>query len=218
MHLGPGPQAQTYFTPSGNGVNVNYVGIPAAPGSPAGFYAPVPVQQVVQGSPANVVIGGMGYAAASPFPPATVLQSLPPFIANTLPPRPHYMGAGAGAGVPGDPSLPLQQQQYGISQQYSQRVNPSGGMKKKTHLDHKCEWKLFIGQLDFSMNEDDVADVFSQAGEIDSVKILRTNDGRSKGCGFICYSNRFMADTAISQFQGRVLPGGNRPLTVKFAS
>ena len=86
----------------------------------------------------------------------------------------------------------------------------SGGARKHS------DWKLFVGQLSYKMDEGELCSLFAQAGEIEHAHMLRQPDGKSRGCGFLVFKNKFMADTAISQFHGRVLPGSNRALTVKY--
>ncbi len=82
---------------------------------------------------------------------------------------------------------------------------------------HHSDWKLFVGQLPYKMDESELCALFSQAGAIEHAHILRQPDGKSRGCGFLVFKTKFMADTAISQFHGRVLTGSKgRAITVKY--
>jgi RNA recognition motif-containing protein len=81
-------------------------------------------------------------------------------------------------------------------------------------------WKLFIGQLSYNFSEPDLFPFFSQFGNILELVLLRTPDGRSKGCGFLIYSSQEEAENAIAQGNGQVLPNDvkARPLMVRYAN
>ena len=71
--------------------------------------------------------------------------------------------------------------------------------------------KIFVGNLAFSVNEEDIAGLFSQYGEIVGVN-LRTDrsTGKKKGFGFVTFKTSAAAAAAIAgangaMFQGRVL-------------
>ena len=76
--------------------------------------------------------------------------------------------------------------------------------------------KLYVGNLPFSITETSVSDMFSQAGTVESVKLITDRDtGRSKGFGFVEMSTDEEAQGAIDKFNGQDLEG--RPLTVSEA-
>ena len=81
-------------------------------------------------------------------------------------------------------------------------------------------WKLFIGQISFSLSEADLFPFFQQFGTILELVLLRSNDGRSKGCGFLIYSSQAEAEAAMASANGAVLPNDvrGRPLMVKYAN
>jgi RNA recognition motif-containing protein len=73
--------------------------------------------------------------------------------------------------------------------------------------------KLFIGNLSFKATEQNLAELFEQAGEVVSTKIVMDRDtGRSKGFGFVEMANREDADHAIQMFNGAEVAG--RPIKV----
>jgi len=73
--------------------------------------------------------------------------------------------------------------------------------------------KLFVGNLSFNVTEDMLRTVFSEFGEVASVKILTdTYTGRTRGFGFIDVENH---EAAISALNGKELEG--KPLTVNIA-
>ncbi len=75
--------------------------------------------------------------------------------------------------------------------------------------------RIYVGNLSYQTTENDVASLFEQAGEVESVSIITDRDtGRSKGFGFVEMSNED-ADKAIAQFNGMELNG--RALTVNEA-
>ncbi|PIO30609.1 CUGBP Elav-like family member 1 [Aquarana catesbeiana] len=78
--------------------------------------------------------------------------------------------------------------------------------------------KLFIGMVSKKVNENDIRVMFSQFGQIEECRILRGPDGLSRGCAFITFSTRSMAQTAIkSMHQAQTMEGCSSPIVVKFA-
>ena len=76
--------------------------------------------------------------------------------------------------------------------------------------------KLYVGNLSFGTSENDLQELFSQAGTVESVSIVTDRDtGRSRGFGFVEMASKSEGETAISQFNGRELDG--RSLTVNEA-
>ncbi|MEO8820352.1 MAG: RNA-binding protein [Ginsengibacter sp.] len=70
---------------------------------------------------------------------------------------------------------------------------------------------IYVGNLSWSMTDDDLSNLFSQYGTVTSAKILKEkNTGRSKGFGFVEMEDEDAAKTAIatlneSEVQGRKL-------------
>ncbi len=76
--------------------------------------------------------------------------------------------------------------------------------------------KLYIGNLPWSVRQDDLMQLFGQVGQInDAVVITDRNTGRSRGFGFVEYASDEDARKAIQQFNGYDLDG--RKLTVNEA-
>lgn len=68
--------------------------------------------------------------------------------------------------------------------------------------------KLYVGNLSYSVNEEDLRTAFGQYGTLDSVDvILDRNTGRSKGFGFIQMGNDDEAKAAIEGLNGKDLDG-----------
>jgi cold-inducible RNA-binding protein len=75
--------------------------------------------------------------------------------------------------------------------------------------------KVYVGNLPFKTTEEDLANLFSQVGAVESVSIITDRDtGRSKGFGFVSMGAD-EADKAIAQFNGTDFNG--RALTVNEA-
>lgn len=71
--------------------------------------------------------------------------------------------------------------------------------------------KIYVGNIGFSVTNDDLKVKFEQYGNVDSAKVITDRDtGRSKGFGFVEMSNAQEAASAIaslngSDFQGRAM-------------
>ena len=68
--------------------------------------------------------------------------------------------------------------------------------------------KLFVGNLTYTSTENDLQDLFSQAGGVISVNIMQDRTtGRSRGFAFVEMENEGEADQAISALNGYTLDG-----------
>jgi cold-inducible RNA-binding protein len=75
--------------------------------------------------------------------------------------------------------------------------------------------KIYVGNLTFQTTENDLKELFTPFGDVESVSIITDRDtGRSKGFGFVAMSDD-RAEKAISQLNGTELNG--RALTVNEA-
>src|SRR2546422_5148897 len=76
--------------------------------------------------------------------------------------------------------------------------------------------KLYVGNLPFNATDEALQEIFAQAGNVQSAKIITDRDtGRSKGFGFVEMSTDQEAANAIQQFNGADYDG--RALTVSEA-
>ena len=76
--------------------------------------------------------------------------------------------------------------------------------------------KLFVGNLAFDVTENDLQDLFAQAGGVNTVNIMQDRaTGRSRGFGFVEMASEADTAKAISMFGGKELKG--RALTVNEA-
>ncbi|KAM9824980.1 CUGBP Elav-like family member 1 isoform 1-T1 [Syngnathus typhle] len=78
--------------------------------------------------------------------------------------------------------------------------------------------KLFIGMISKKCTENDMRLMFSPYGQIEECRILRGPDGLSRGCAFVTFTARQMAQAAIkSMHQSQTMEGCSSPVVVKFA-
>jgi RNA recognition motif-containing protein len=81
---------------------------------------------------------------------------------------------------------------------------------------NKMEVKLYVGNLSYSTSEDDLRTLFTQAGKVESVDLIKDRySGQSKGFAFIQMGNQSEAQNAIGMFNGYNL--ADRELKVSFA-
>lgn len=73
---------------------------------------------------------------------------------------------------------------------------------------------LYVKNIDDSIDDDRLHEEFSAYGELTSVKVMQEN-GRSRGFGFVCFSNPEDATKAITMMNGRTI--GSKPLYVAIA-
>ena len=70
--------------------------------------------------------------------------------------------------------------------------------------------KLYVGGLPYNTTEDDLKELFSQAGTVESAIIITDKmSGRSKGFGFVEMSSDEEAQKAIEELNGKELDGRN---------
>jgi RNA recognition motif-containing protein len=76
--------------------------------------------------------------------------------------------------------------------------------------------KLYVGNLAFKTSSEDLQQLFSQAGTVESASVVEDREtGRSRGFGFVEMASKEEGEAAISQFHGKELDGRN--LTVNEA-
>lgn len=76
--------------------------------------------------------------------------------------------------------------------------------------------KLYVGNLPFAAVDENLVEIFSQCGKVESAKVISDREtGRSKGFGFVEMSSDAEAQAAIAKFNGADFDG--RALTVNEA-
>lgn len=76
--------------------------------------------------------------------------------------------------------------------------------------------KVYVGNLSYDTTEGEIATLFTQAGTVVSVTLIKDRDtGQSKGFAFVEMSSQSEAEQAIRAFDGYML--ANRALRVSLA-
>ena len=76
--------------------------------------------------------------------------------------------------------------------------------------------KLYVGNLSFNTTENELQELFSQAGTVQEVSLMQDKfTGKSRGFAFVTMGSEEDAQNAISKLNGQTVEG--RPLTVNEA-
>ena len=68
--------------------------------------------------------------------------------------------------------------------------------------------KLYVGNLPFTVTEDELREVFARHGEVQSVNVIMDRDtGRPRGFGFVEMNDSSAADDAMRALDGSDLGG-----------
>lgn len=68
--------------------------------------------------------------------------------------------------------------------------------------------KLYVGNLSFKTNTQDLEQLFAQVGTVESTNIIEDREtGRSRGFGFVEMSSKEEGERAIAEFNGKEFDG-----------
>ena len=76
---------------------------------------------------------------------------------------------------------------------------------------------LYVKNLDDEIDDERLRTEFAKFGRITSAKIMRHDNGESKGFGFVCFTSPEAATKAISKMNGHVIVDNCKPLFVTLA-
>ncbi|MBI4035238.1 MAG: RNA-binding protein [Candidatus Chisholmbacteria bacterium] len=83
-------------------------------------------------------------------------------------------------------------------------------------MDQVKKTKLYIGNLSYDTTQDQLRELFGQAGTITDIVVISDRaTGRSKGFGFVEYASEADAEKAVKMFNGHNFM--NRDLAVNVA-
>ncbi|CAF0994711.1 unnamed protein product [Brachionus calyciflorus] len=102
-----------------------------------------------------------------------------------------------------------------IFQKKSDRLNKLKKQYEDKNLKKYYGINLFVKNLDDKIDDDKLRREFTAFGQITSAKVMCDTSGRSKGFGFVCYSNSEEATRAVAEMNGRIV--GTKPLYVAMA-
>ena len=89
-------------------------------------------------------------------------------------------------------------------------------MAPKLLLEANMGKKIYVGNLSYSTDDQSLAGIFSEFGNVDTAKVIMDRDsGRSKGFGFVEMTDANEADAAIEKLNGK--EHGGRTLNVSEA-
>src|SRR5215470_1530509 len=75
---------------------------------------------------------------------------------------------------------------------------------------HRVPSKLYVGNLAYSVSNEDLHELFSQVGQVQSATVITDKfSGQSKGFGFVEMASSEEAANAIQQFNETELKGRN---------
>uniref|UniRef100_A0A0D3FKJ2 RRM domain-containing protein n=1 Tax=Oryza barthii TaxID=65489 RepID=A0A0D3FKJ2_9ORYZ len=136
--------------------------------------------------------------AMGPPPPPQYFQAGPP-----PPPPQYFQGAHPPAAMWGQPPPP----------QAAPPPAPAGGAAGDEVR------TLWIGDLQFWMEENYLYNCFSQAGELISAKIIRNKQtGQPEGYGFIEFGSHAIAEQVLQGYNGQMMPNGNQVFKLNWAT
>ena len=76
--------------------------------------------------------------------------------------------------------------------------------------------KLYVGNLPYTANEDDLQGLFGEVGAVESINVMRDREtGRARGFAFVEMATEADAQNAIAKLHDK--PFGGRNLTVNEA-
>jgi len=74
---------------------------------------------------------------------------------------------------------------------------------------------LYVKNLDDTVNEEKLKQIFEPFGVITSVKLMTDDKGASKGFGFVCYTQAEEATKAVTEMNNKII--GSKPIYVSLA-
>jgi RNA recognition motif-containing protein len=106
-----------------------------------------------------------------------------------------------------------QQQQQ---QQWTMMQTPQPGSQPQNHEEVKTLW---VGDLQYWVEESYLHNCFAHTGEVQSVKIIRNKQtGYSEGYGFVEFISHASAEKVLQAYNGTLMPNTEQPFRLNWAS
>jgi RNA recognition motif-containing protein len=81
-------------------------------------------------------------------------------------------------------------------------------VKRKIKKKEENEMNIYVGNLSYDANEEDLRSVFESYGEVEKVSLIKDNfTGKSKGFGFVEMPDKSAAEKAIAELNGKEIKG-----------
>ncbi|XP_044511556.1 polyadenylate-binding protein 5-like [Mangifera indica] len=106
----------------------------------------------------------------------------------------------------------------GRAQKRSEREAELKAKFEQERISRYEKWRaanLYLKNLDDSINDEKLKELFSEYGTIRSCKVLLDSNGMSKGSGFVAFSSPEEATRALNEMHGKMI--GQKPLYVAVA-
>ncbi|KAK3143660.1 hypothetical protein QOZ80_4AG0303250 [Eleusine coracana subsp. coracana] len=166
------------------------------PPQPQSGMAPPPPQQTVGGQPPQW--GGIPPPMQQQYGAPPQQQPQPPAMWGQPPPQAPYAQA--------PPSQPY----YAAASQAPAPAAPAASDEVRT---------LWIGDLQYWMDENYVFNCFAPTGEVQSVKLIRDKQsGQIQGYGFVEFSSRAAAERVLQTYSGQMMPNVELTYRLNWAS
>uniref|UniRef100_A0A0N4ZD31 Polyadenylate-binding protein n=1 Tax=Parastrongyloides trichosuri TaxID=131310 RepID=A0A0N4ZD31_PARTI len=85
---------------------------------------------------------------------------------------------------------------------------------KESSTNPKSFTNVFVKNFEDKIDDDMLRKMFSKFGEITSAVVMRTDDGKSKGFGFVCFKDAESAAKAVAELNDSIVPNTDRKLYV----
>lgn len=107
------------------------------------------------------------------------------------------------------PQLTVRSSGFDFQERLSRPASPPNELALVTaHCGGRRVKNIFVGNLSFNTNEDELRQLFEAYGQVDRVSILTDRDtGRSRGFGFVEMANNEDGEKAIAALNGSQLSG-----------
>mmetsp|Transcript_45327 Transcript_45327/g.111179 ORF Transcript_45327/g.111179 Transcript_45327/m.111179 type:complete len:295 (-) Transcript_45327:158-1042(-) len=89
----------------------------------------------------------------------------------------------------------------------------TGAARREKRMDGRSKFTIFVGNLPYTVEQEQVHDMFSSVTEVVSVRLATAPDGRSKGFAFVDVKSKEELDKCIEDLNGLDL--GGRPISVR---